>query len=146
MALICVFNGPNLNMLGTREPEIYGRETLKDVETLCAEKCRTLGHDMRFTQSNSEGDLVTWIQEARGKADGIVINPAAYTHTSVAIRDALAAFGGPFVEIHISNVHARESFRHKSYLSDIASAVICGCGIAGYGYAIDTVSRLIAKG
>jgi 3-dehydroquinate dehydratase-2 len=143
MGLICIFNGPNLNLLGTREPEIYGRDTLDDVETLCVEKCRELGHAMRFMQSNSEGDLVTWIQEARGKADAIVINPAAYTHTSIAIRDALSAFEGPFIEVHISNVHARESFRHHSYVSGIASAVIAGCGIAGYGYAIDTVARLL---
>ena len=145
MGLICIFNGPNLNLLGTREPEIYGRDTLDDVETLSAEHCRALGHAMRFMQSNSEGDLVTWIQEARGKADGIVINPAAYTHTYIAIRDALSAFDGPIVEVHISNFHARESFRHHSYVSGIASAVIAGCGIAGYGYAIDTVSRLMAK-
>lgn len=146
MGLICVFNGPNLNLLGMREPEIYGHDTLDDVESMCAERCRSLGHAMRFTQSNSEGDLVTWIQEARGKADGIVINPAAYTHTSIAIRDALAAFDGPFVEVHISNVHARESFRHRSMLSDLAAGVIVGCGVAGYGYAIDAVSRLLEKG
>ena len=145
MGLICVFNGPNLNLLGTREPEIYGHDTLDDVESMCAERCRSLGHAMRFTQSNSEGDLVTWIQEARGKADGIVINPAAYTHTSIAIRDALASCDMPIYEVHISNVHRREAFRHHSYVSGVATGVIAGLGIEGYAAAVRAISLSRAK-
>lgn len=144
MALICVFNGPNLNMLGTREPEIYGHATLQDIENLCAQACTQSGHELRFGQSNAEHELVDWVQQARGNAAAIVINAGALTHTSIALRDAMSAFGGPFAEVHISNVHAREPFRHKSYLSDLAVAVICGCGPAGYGYAIETLAAKIA--
>ena len=129
MAKILILNGPNLNMLGTRQPEIYGADTLADVET----KARALGlAELTFRQSNHEGQLVDWIQEARATQDGIVINPGAYSHTSVAILDALNAFDGPVVEVHISNIHKREAFRHHSYVSARAEAVIAGLGIEGY--------------
>lgn len=140
MALISILNGPNLNLLGQREPEIYGHATLPDVETLCAAKCAALGHTMRFAQSNAEHELIEWIHAARSDAAAIVINPGAYSHTSVAIRDALSAFEGPIGEIHISNIHAREEFRHFSYVSAVADAVICGAGIEGYGFAIEAVA------
>lgn len=140
MSLITVLNGPNLNLLGKREPHIYGHETLSDVEALCMEKCADLGHSLHFAQSNAEHELIGWIHEARETAGAIVINPGAFTHTSIAIRDALSAFDGPIAEVHISNVHAREEFRHHSYVSGIATAVICGCGIAGYGFGIEVVA------
>lgn len=140
MADILVLNGPNLNLLGQREPEIYGSATLADVRALCAARCADTGHTLRFEQSNAEHALIDWIHEARGTAAAIVINPGAYSHTSIAIRDALSAFAGPIAEVHISNIHAREPFRHHSHVSAVADAVICGCGIAGYGFAIDTVA------
>lgn len=129
---ILVLNGPNLNMLGTREPGIYGAHTLKDVQDLCAATGRELGLSIDFRQSNHEGELVTWIQEARSGADAILINPAAYSHTSVAIHDALKAVGLPVAEVHLSNIHQREPFRHHSYVSAVAVGVICGFGITGY--------------
>lgn len=134
MALIYVLNGPNLNLLGKRQPEIYGRETLADVERLCVEAAG--GHQIRFLQSNWEGQIVDWIHEAREEAAGIVINPAALTHTSVAVLDALNAFDGPVIEVHISQVHKRESFRHHSYVSMRADGVIAGFGIQGYAAAV----------
>ncbi len=141
---VFVLNGPNLNLLGARQPEIYGRETLADIEAAC----RTLGAELdlaiRFHQSNAESDLIDWIHEARTEAAGIVINPAAYTHTSVAIRDALAACDIPVIEVHLSNVHAREPFRHHSYVSAVARAVIAGCGPQGYDFALLRLARLIA--
>ncbi|WP_182418602.1 type II 3-dehydroquinate dehydratase [Bartonella sp. HY038] len=137
--LIYILNGPNLNMLGTREPEIYGAETLKDVEKLCEKAAKLAGFDIRFLQSNHEGQLVDWIQEARAEAAAIVINPAAYTHTSVAILDALKSFDGLVAEVHISNVHQREAFRHHSFVSLRADCVIAGCGTLGYHFAIDFV-------
>ena len=141
MAHILVLNGPNLNLLGTREPHIYGAETLADVaqhlHTVATELCITLEH----YQSNSEGDLVTHIQQARGVADMVIINAGAYTHTSVAIRDALAGVALPFVEVHISNVHSREPFRHHSYLSDQAVGVIVGLGTYGYEAALRFCAR-----
>lgn len=133
---ILVLNGPNLNLLGTREPATYGAGTLKDIENLCTAEAKAQGLTCDFRQSNHEGELVTWIQEALGTADAIVINPAAYSHTSVAIHDALRAVALPVVEVHLSNIHAREPFRHHSYVSAVATAVICGLGPSGYRVAI----------
>ena len=129
---VLVLNGPNLNLLGTREPDIYGAQTLKDVEALCVTTGGELGLEIDFRQSNHEGELVTWIQDARTTADAILINPAAYSHTSVAIHDALKAVGLPVGEVHLSNIHQRESFRHHSYVSAVAVGVICGFGVTGY--------------
>jgi 3-dehydroquinate dehydratase-2 len=133
---VLVLNGPNLNMLGTREPEIYGADTLEDVKRLCETTGGELELSIDFRQSNHEGELVTWIQEARSAADAILINPAAYSHTSVAIYDALKASGLPVAEVHISNIHQREPFRHHSYVSAVAVGVICGFGITGYRLAL----------
>lgn len=141
--VIYVLNGPNLNLLGQRQPEVYGHETLADVEAACTGWAAAAGFEVRFAQSNHEGQLVDWIHEARGKAAGIVINPAAYTHTSVAILDALNAYDGPVIEVHISNVHKREPFRHQSYVSLRADGVIAGCGTQGYLLAIDRLAALI---
>jgi 3-dehydroquinate dehydratase-2 len=143
--MIYVLNGPNLNLLGKRQPDIYGRETLADVEASCREAAKAEGLEIRFHQSNREYELIDWIHEAREKAAGIVINPAAFTHTSVAILDALNAFEGPVIEVHISNVHKRESFRHHSYVSLRADGVIAGLGTQGYGLAIARLGTLIAK-
>jgi len=134
--LIYVLNGPNLNLLGTREPEIYGRETLADIERLCDDTAGAHGYEVRFLQSNAEYELIGWIQEARGSAEAIVINPAALTHSSIAILDALQAFEGLVVEVHLSNIHKREPFRHLSYVSKRADAVIAGCGAQGYALAL----------
>jgi 3-dehydroquinate dehydratase II len=143
---IYVINGPNLNLLGTREPETYGHATLADIEKLCAETAKRHGYTIEFRQSNREGELVDWIQEAgKNKAAGIVINPAGYTTTSVAVLDALLAVKLPAVEIHISNIHARESFRHNSYISRAARAVICGFGAEGYALAIAGLAALLGK-
>ena len=142
--LVYVLNGPNLNLLGKRQPEIYGAETLADVEATCRALALELGLELRFLQSNHEGQLVDWIHEARDTAGGIAINPAAYTHTSVAILDALNAFDGPVIEVHISNVHKRESFRHQSYVSLRADGVIAGLGTPGYGFALRRLASLIA--
>ena len=141
MATILVLNGPNLNLLGTRQPEIYGSATLGDVESLCDATARSLGHTSDFRQSNREHDLVDWIQEAREGAGAIVINAAAYTHTSIAILDALNMFEGPVVEIHISDIHAREDFRRHSYVSLRADHVVMGEGIDGYARAIEHAAR-----
>ncbi len=143
--LIYILNGPNLNLLGQREPHIYGHETLADVEALCKTKANPAGFDIRFLQSNFEGQLIDWIHEARVDGLAIVINPAAYTHTSVALHDALSAFGKPIFEVHISNVHKRETFRHKSFVSTVAAGVICGFGIAGYGFAVERAIQMIEK-
>ena len=142
--LIYVLNGPNLNLLGRREPEIYGHETLADVEADCRRAAGEWGLDLRFHQSNREYELIDWIQEAREDAAGIVINPGAFTHTSVAILDALKAFDGPIFEVHISNIHRRESFRHHSYVSLAATGVIAGFGVAGYAAAVRRVGALLA--
>jgi 3-dehydroquinate dehydratase-2 len=140
---IYVLNGPNLNLLGTREPEIYGRSTLNDVEKLCRKAAGAHGIAIEFRQSNHEGALVDWIQEAGAKnAAGIVLNPAGFTHSSVAIHDAIKAVRVPVIETHISNIHAREPWRHHSYISFVAKAVICGFGIAGYALAIDGIAAM----
>jgi 3-dehydroquinate dehydratase-2 len=140
---IYVLNGPNLNLLGTREPEIYGRSTLKDVEKLCLQAADTHGIGIEFRQSNHEGVIVDWIHEAGAKnAAGVVLNPAGFTHTSVAIHDAIKAVNVPVIETHISNIHAREPWRHHSYISFVAKAVICGFGIAGYALAIDGIAAM----
>ena len=142
MKTVYVLNGPNLNLLGKRQPEIYGRETLADVEASCREITDAAGLNLRFHQSNAEHQLIDWIHEARETACGIVINPAAFTHTSVAILDALNAFDGLVFEVHISNVHKRESFRHHSYVSLRADGVIAGCGVQGYELALHRLVRL----
>lgn len=139
--LVYVLNGPNLNLLGTREPEIYGHDTLADVARLCAASAEAHGLAVRFLQSNAEHELIGWIQDARADAAAIVINAGALTHSSVAILDALNAFGGPVVEVHISNIHKREAFRHRSYVSRRADGVIVGCGTHGYQLAIDHIAR-----
>jgi 3-dehydroquinate dehydratase II len=140
---IYVLNGPNLNLLGTREPDKYGHTTLADVERLCREAAKRFGLGVEFRQSNHEGTLVDWIQEAREKAVGIVLNPAGYTTTSVAILDAILAAGVPVVEVHITNIHAREEFRHHSYISKAARAVICGFGVTGYTLAISGLAAMV---
>lgn len=140
---ILILNGPNLNLLGKRQPEIYGHETLADVEAACAAQAKAAGARITLRQTNSEAELIGWIHDARGTAAGIVINPAAFTHTSVAILDALNAYDGPVIEVHISNVHKRESFRHHSYVSLRAEGVIAGCGVQGYELALARVLRLI---
>ncbi|MCF7699524.1 type II 3-dehydroquinate dehydratase [Loktanella sp. M215] len=142
MANILVLNGPNLNLLGKRQPEIYGHATLDDVADLCRAAAGDIA--IRMEQSNHEGQLIDWIHEARHSAQGIVINAGAYTHTSVAIFDALNAFDGPVIEVHISNVHKRESFRHHSYISARADGVIVGLGIRGYAAAVRHICDLIA--
>jgi 3-dehydroquinate dehydratase-2 len=143
MARLLVLNGPNLNLLGAREPKIYGSLTLADIEAVCAEAARVAGMTLDFRQSNHEGELVDWIQAAHSAAEAIVINPAAYTHTSVAVHDALRLFEGPIVEVHLSNIHQREPFRHHSFVSLVARGVICGLGAHGYALAIAAVARLL---
>ncbi len=142
---VFVLNGPNLNLLGLRQPEIYGRETLEDVADACSALAEELGLTVRFHQSNHEGALVDWIHQARAEASGIIINPAAYTHTSVAILDALNAFEGPVLEVHISNVHRREAFRHHSYVSLRAEGVIAGFGTEGYALALRRMKTLVGN-
>lgn len=141
MPTILMLNGPNLNLLGQREPAVYGYETLADVEALAQAACAP-GFNIEAKQSNWEGQLIDWIHEARGKAAGIVINPGAFTHTSVAILDALNAFEGPVIEVHISQVHKREPFRHHSYVSKRADAVIAGLGVDGYAAAVRRICKL----
>ncbi|MBV8823544.1 MAG: type II 3-dehydroquinate dehydratase [Bradyrhizobiaceae bacterium] len=141
--MIYVLNGPNLNLLGTREPDKYGHTTLSDVERLCREAAKRFGLDVEFRQSNHEGVLVDWIQEAREKAVGVVLNPAGYTTTSVAILDAIIAVGIPVIEVHITNIHAREEFRHHSYISKVARGVICGFGVTGYTLAISGLAAMV---
>lgn len=143
MKTILLLNGPNLNLLGQREPAVYGHETLADVEAMARAACGP-GFEIEAKQSNWEGQLIDWIQEARGRAAGIVINPGALTHTSVALLDALNAFEGPVIEVHISQVHKREPFRHQSYVSKRADGVIAGLGIDGYGAAVRRICRLAA--
>ncbi len=140
---VLVLNGPNLNMLGVREPSIYGTETLDDIEALCLERAEALNIAIDFRQSNLEGELVSWIQQARGEHDGIILNAGAYTHTSIAIMDALSVAELPVIEVHLSNVFRREAFRHHSYVSPVAKGVICGFGAHGYLLALDALARLI---
>jgi 3-dehydroquinate dehydratase-2 len=140
---VFVLNGPNLDLLGKRQPEIYGRETLADVEALCRRVAAELGLTVDFRQSNREYELIDWIHEARDGAAAIVVNPAGYSHTSVAILDALAAFAGPIIEVHISNIHKREAFRRHSYVSTVAAGVIAGCGPQGYALALQRVANLL---
>lgn len=140
---ILVLNGPNLNMLGTREPATYGHETLADIAALCSQTAEQHGLKSEFLQTNHEGELITWIHQARGRCAGIVINPAAWTHTSVAIRDALVASEVPVIEVHLSNVHKREEFRHHSFVSAIAVGVLCGFGSNGYRLAIEHFAQLL---
>lgn len=139
---VLILNGPNLNMLGRREPEVYGTQTLPDIENMCREAASGLGLTIDFRQSNHEGELVEWIQSAVDKIDGLIINAAAYTHTSVAIHDALKLLSVPIVEVHLSNPKQRESFRHHSYIEPLAQAVIAGHGAKGYIMAMEKVSAL----
>ena len=140
---IYILNGPNLNLLGKRQPEIYGRDTLADVERQCREVGAAEGLAVELRQSNSEAEIIGWIHEARDKAKGIIINPGAFTHTSIAILDALNAFEGPVLEVHVSNVHKRESFRHHSYVSLRADGVIAGFGVDGYALAMRRMATLV---
>jgi 3-dehydroquinate dehydratase-2 len=140
-----ILNGPNLNTLGTREPEIYGHATLKDVEKLSQKTAKQFGLDVQFRQSNHEGVIIDWIHEARDKkAVGIIINPAGYTNTSISILDALLLIKAPVIEVHITNIHKRESFRHVSYISKVARGVIAGCGVEGYALAITAIAGMIS--
>ncbi|MCC5968196.1 MAG: type II 3-dehydroquinate dehydratase [Natronohydrobacter sp.] len=136
MPKIFILNGPNLNLLGQRQPEIYGHETLDDLARLCDAEAARLGLEVDFRQSNHEGALVDMIHEARGAAQGIILNAGAYTHTSIAIFDALNVYDGPVIEVHISNIHKREPFRHHSYIAARADAMIAGCGTQGYALAL----------
>ncbi|MFI4940094.1 MAG: type II 3-dehydroquinate dehydratase [Burkholderiales bacterium] len=143
--VVYILNGPNMNLLGKREPAIYGDETLADVETECRQVGAELGLEIKFHQSNAEFQIIDWIHEARETAAGMVINPAALTHTSVAIRDALSTCEFPIIEVHISNVHQREAFRHHSFISAVASGVIAGLGTQGYPLALQRLARLIKE-
>ncbi|MCH4023029.1 MAG: type II 3-dehydroquinate dehydratase [Acetobacter sp.] len=143
LPLIAVLNGPNLNMLGLRQPAIYGQATLDDVEQLCAQTAERLDIAIDFRQTNGEGELVSWVQECRNRAAGIVINPGAYTHTSIALLDALLAVDLPVIEVHISNIHRREAFRQTSYVSKAAVGVICGLGIQGYALGLQAMADII---
>jgi 3-dehydroquinate dehydratase-2 len=143
-AVILVLNGPNLNLLGSRQPEIYGRDSLADIEKSCRRRAGELGVGLEFRQSNHEGELIDWIQQARGKMAGIVINPAGYSHSSVALLDALVACELPVIEVHLSNIFKREAFRHHSFVSEAARGVICGLGPRGYLLALDALADIIA--
>ncbi len=142
---VFILNGPNLNLLGTREPTIYGGRSLAEIETDCRKAATRLGFTVDFRQTNHEGTLVDWVQEAGRAARGIVINPGGFTHTSVALRDAISAAGKPTIEVHLSNIFARERFRRHSYVSPVAAGVICGLGPAGYVLALDAIAGLVAK-
>lgn len=142
---ILVINGPNLNMLGQREPAVYGRDTLAEIERLAVTKGKSVGLDVDFRQSNSEGEIVGWIQDARSKAAGIIVNAGAYTHTSIAILDALQAAELPVIEVHLSNIFRREAFRHHSYVSTAATGVICGLGAKGYELALEAMADILVK-
>jgi 3-dehydroquinate dehydratase-2 len=140
---IDILNGPNLNLLGVREPEIYGHQTLADIEARCRQVAAERRLEITFRQSNHEGQIIDWIQEARGAAAGLIINPAGFTSTSIAILDALKMFEGPIVEVHLSNIHRREAFRHHSYISLAATGVICGLGAHGYVLAMEAIADMI---
>jgi 3-dehydroquinate dehydratase II len=143
MKPVFVINGPNLNMLGLREPDVYGHETLAALEERCRTKAKALGLDISFRQSNLEGEIVTWIQEARSAASGLILNAGAYTHTSVAIHDALRIAELPLIEVHLSNIYKREPFRHHSYVSAVANGVLCGFGGLGYELALDAIHKIL---
>ncbi len=143
--LISILNGPNLNLLGQRQPEIYGYDTLADVEKNCREVGKEFGLEIVLQQSNREYEIIDWIHEARLSAAGIIINPAAFSHTSVAILDALNTYEGPVIEVHISNIHKREEFRHHSFMSQRAEGVIAGCGVEGYALATRHLGNLLTK-
>lgn len=143
---ILILNGPNLNLLGTRQPEVYGPTTLADIEALCREKAQSLGIDIAFEQSNHEGALVDMLHAARGTHAGVILNAGAYTHTSVALMDAISSIMLPVVELHLSNIHAREAFRQHSYIAPVAIGQICGFGAAGYPLAMDAIMTYIGEG
>ena len=145
-AKILILNGPNLNMLGVREPAIYGSDTLGDIEERCHAHAKGRSLDVDFRQTNIEGELVTWIQECRTTHQGVIINAAAFTHTSVALLDALSLLDTPIIEVHLSNIFARESFRHHSYVSPVAAGVICGFGWRGYTLALEAIKDILDKG
>ena len=140
---ILILNGPNLNLLGQREPEIYGSVTLADIEARCAEKAADLGLSLTFRQSNSEPELISWVQEARDTADGLIVNAAGLTHTSVALMDALLAVDKPAIEVHLSNIHRREEFRQHSYVSKAVTGMICGLGPIGYELALEALAQQV---
>ena len=140
---IYILNGPNLNLLGQREPDVYGNSTLKDIEALCDAQASQGGQKIVFRQTNSEGELVDWTQEAATHASALIINAGAYTHTSIALRDALASVKVPIIEVHLSNIFAREDFRHQSHVSPFATGIICGLGAQGYARAIDALFELM---
>lgn len=146
LPLIAVLNGPNLNMLGIRQPELYGTATIDDLEALCAETAEQIGLAIDFRQTNIEGELISWVQECRGRASGIIINPAGYTNTSVALMDALLAVDLPAIEVHVTNIHRREEFRRHSYVSRAAVGVICGLGLRGYTLALRALAEMIEEG
>ena len=141
--LIVILNGPNLNLLGTREPGLYGAATIDDLEAGCQETAEALGIAVDFRQTNHEGELITWVQDCRERARGIVINPGGYSHTSIALMDALLAVELPVVEVHLTNIHAREEFRRHSYVSRVANGVICGLGIRGYRLALMALADML---
>ena len=140
-AKVLILNGPNLNMLGVREPEIYGTQTLADIEDMCRQKAKDLGLEIDFRQSNHEGDLIDWIQQARGRFDALIINAAGYTHTSIAIHDALKTFTGTIIEVHLSDPQSREPFRHHSYIAPLAAVTIAGKGVRGYTEALEKLKK-----
>ena len=142
---VLVLNGPNLNLLGTREPEIYGTDTLATIEAACQKRAKTLGLEVEFRQSNDEGELVDWVQEASGPFAALIVNAGAYTHTSVALLDALLATDLPIIEVHLSNIYRREDFRHHSYVSPTAQGMICGFGGHGYLLALEAMARLLQE-
>ena len=145
MTTIYILNGPNLNLLGQREPHIYGHDTLATIEAMCRTKAKALEVEITFHQTNIEGELVSLIQEARDKAQGLIINAAGYTHTSIALHDAVKAVGLPTIEVHLSNVHAREDFRHHSYMAAAAKGVICGFGPYSYILALDALAQILKQ-
>jgi 3-dehydroquinate dehydratase-2 len=142
---VLVLNGPNLNLLGTREPDVYGAETLAGIEDNCRARAEGLGLELEFRQTNTEGELIDWVQQARDTHDLLIINAGAYTHTSVALLDALRAIDLPVIEVHLSNIHQREEFRHHSYVSKAAIGMICGFGGFGYEMALESAARLLTK-
>lgn len=144
-AKVLVLNGPNLNLLGTREPDVYGAETLAGIEANCHARAKALDLEIEFRQTNSEGQLVDWVQQARGTFDALILNAGAYTHTSVAILDALKAVQIPTIEVHLSNIHQREEFRSHSFISKVAVGMICGFGGFGYEMALESAARLLTK-